>query len=234
LKSAFLANMSHEFRTPLNSILGFSELLETGAAGELNEKQARYVKNVRHGGAHLLELVNDILDLSKVEAGLLTLRAERLNLCEVIQESVLELRPVAREKKIELACPLREGFQVNADRVRVKQILYNLLSNALKFTPESGMVRVETWREAGEVKVAVVDNGVGIPREAQQAIFEEFYQHGSTARGTREGTGLGLAITRRLVEAHKGKIWVESEPGKGSCFVFTLPGAEMHGPAAPA
>ena len=222
LKSQFLASMSHELRTPLNAIIGFSDLLAEKTADHLTEKQKRFVGHVRNGARHLLQLINDILDLSKIESGLLELRRESFGVSEALPEVLSVIRPLAMAKKIRLE-HAQETFSVYADRVRFKQILYNLLSNALKFTPEGGTVRVEGSTAGNTVCIAIRDTGVGIRPEDQQLIFEEFRQAGETTRGVKEGTGLGLAITKRLVERQGGTIRVTSELGKGSCFTFTLP-----------
>jgi signal transduction histidine kinase/CheY-like chemotaxis protein len=228
LKSQFLASMSHELRTPLNAIIGFSDLLAEKTAGDLTDKQQRFVGHVRDGARHLLQLINDILDLSKIESGLLELRRETFSVSEALPEVLSVIRPLAMAKKIRIE-HAQETFSVYADRVRFKQILYNLLSNALKFTPEGGTVRVEVSTGDNLICIAISDTGVGIRSEDQQLIFEEFRQAGETTRGVKEGTGLGLAITKRLVERQGGTIRVTSEIGKGSCFSFTLPA----GAAAP-
>ncbi len=226
LKSQFLASMSHELRTPLNAVIGFSELLNEETAGPMNEKQRRYIEHVLNGARHLLQLINDILDLAKVEAGQLLLRPEVFDLAEALPEVLSTIRPLAMSKHITVEGRVAAGVNLYADRVRVKQILYNMLSNAVKFTPEGGQVWVEAQAAGKEARITVSDTGVGIPPEEHQAIFNEFYQVGTTTKGVKEGTGLGLAISRRLVEAHQGNIWVESEPGKGSRFSFTVPTAE--------
>src|SRR5439155_3408713 len=222
LKSQFLASMSHELRTPLNAIIGFSDLLAEKTAGHLTDKQGRFVGHVRDGAGHLLQLINDILDLSKIESGLLELRRESFSVSEAMPEVLSVIRPLAMAKKICIE-HVGESLSVCADRVRFKQILYNLLSNALKFTPEGGKVRVESSSDGTLACISVSDTGVGIRPEDQQLIFEEFRQAGETTRGVKEGTGLGLAITKRLVERQGGTVCVKSELGKGSCFSFTLP-----------
>jgi len=225
LKSQFLASMSHELRTPLNAVIGFSELLKEETAGPMNEKQRRYIEHVLMGARHLLQLINDVLDLAKVESGQLLLRPEEFVLSEALPEVLSTIKPLAMNKRIQVENRVSGNIQLRADRIRVKQILYNLLSNAVKFTAEGGQVWIDATLLNGSVCVSVTDTGVGIPPEEHQAIFNEFHQVGTTTKGIKEGTGLGLAISRRLVESHEGNIWVESEPGKGSRFSFTLPAA---------
>ncbi len=222
LKSEFLASMSHELRTPLNTILGFSELLSEENAGTLNEKQKRFLSHIQRDAGHLLELINDVLDLSKIEAGRLELRLEKFPMAVAVAEVLTSIRPLAATKGISLDSDLDTTLVLQADRLRFKEILYNLLSNAIKFTPSGGRVWIESSVIEGSVCILVGDTGIGIASEDQQPIFESFRQASATTKGVREGTGLGLAITKRLVEHHGGRIWVESEPGKGSRFFFTL------------
>ncbi|HMH00541.1 MAG TPA: response regulator [Terriglobales bacterium] len=222
LKSKFLASMSHELRTPLNAIVGFSGLLAEKTAGPLNEKQQRFINHIKQGADHLLQLINDILDLSKIESGLLEIRCEDFRVASAMPEVLSIVRPLAMTKKIDIEQSLPDLW-IHADRIRFKQILYNLLSNALKFTPEGGKVRVDCASQNAFVYFAVSDTGVGIRLEDQQVIFQEFRQVGETTRGVKEGTGLGLAITKRLVEQQSGTINVESELGRGTTFSFTLP-----------
>jgi PAS domain S-box-containing protein len=231
MKSQFLASMSHELRTPLNAILGFSSLLAEHSPGPLNEKQSRFVEHIHRGGQHLLQLINDILDLSKIEAGRLELHPEACSIGALLPEVLSLIRPLAMAKRIRLERPEETLQPVYADPVRFKQILYNLLSNAVKFTPEGGQVTVEVSGNAHAMCLLVRDTGMGIPADELENIFNEFHQVGTTTKGVREGTGLGLAITRRLVEQHGGKIWVESAPGQGSRFYVSLP---AHGPCSPA
>jgi PAS domain S-box-containing protein len=222
LKSEFLARMSHELRTPMNAIIGFSDLLDEQSEGPLNETYKRYVMHIREGARHLLELINDVLDLSKIEAGRIQLAEQIFAAADALAEVLSVIMPLAEIKKIRVAARVSPELNVYADRTRFKQILYNLLSNAVKFTPDGGRVVVESARaEDGGVRFSVSDTGIGIPPEEREAIFEEFHQVGA-ASSAKEGTGLGLAITRKLVELHGGKIWVESRPGEGSCFYFTL------------
>jgi signal transduction histidine kinase len=225
LKSEFLASMSHELRTPLNAIVGFSDLLAEEGAGPLNEKQKRFVEHVRSGSRHLLQLISDILDVSRIEAGRIELHRENLRAGEAVDEVLSVLRPLILNKQIEVVSATKGDVSVYADRVRFKQILYNLLSNAVKFTPERGSVSVEASHGDGYTTISVADTGIGIPKEEQAAIFDMFRQAGSTSKSAKEGSGLGLAITRRLVEFHGGEIKVSSEPGQGSRFMFTLPDA---------
>ncbi len=223
MKSKFLANMSHELRTPLNAIIGFSDLLAEGTAGTLNTKQQRFVNHIKQGSGHLLQLINDILDLSKIEAGQLEIRCEHFPVAEAIPEVLSNIRPLTMAKNIEIQQKMQTTRTVFADRVRFKQILYNLLSNAAKFTPKDGKVEVACVEEGDMLSISVTDTGVGIRPEDQSLIFEEFRQVANSGKSPEEGTGLGLAITKRLVERQGGRISVESSPGKGSRFTFTLP-----------
>jgi PAS domain S-box-containing protein len=223
LKSKFLANMSHELRTPLNAIVGFSDLLADGSPGELNDKQKRFVNHIKQGSAHLLQLINDILDLSKIEAGQLELRCEDFQVKDALPEVLSAIRPMAMAKNIQVHHKLEADRAVYADRVRFKQILYNLLSNAVKFTPKDGRIDIDCVEKGSEVYISVSDTGIGIRAEDQKVVFEEFRQIEGNSNTANEGTGLGLAITKRLVEQQGGKISLESEPGKGSRFTFTLP-----------
>jgi signal transduction histidine kinase len=223
LKSEFLASMSHELRTPLNAIVGFSRLLEEQNVGTLNAEQMNYVQHVAKASHHLLALINDILDLSKIEAGYLELNPECFELSEALAEVLSTIRPLARTKNINMAIRVSNRDTIYADRLRFKQILYNLLSNAIKFTPEFGDVSIDYSKKATSVLINVADNGIGIPVDEQEAIFEKFHQAHAYASEAKEGSGLGLAITRRLVEAHGGSIWVASRPGFGARFSFTLP-----------
>jgi PAS domain S-box-containing protein len=223
MQREFLAGMSHELRTPLHTIIGFSELLGEELQGPLNEKQKRFVGHIHKDSLHLLELINDILDLSKIESGRLTLRPEAFDLGAVVKESIATVRGLADTKhlRVETFVDLRSALV--ADRLRVKQILVNLLSNAVKFTPDNGRIIVDAHARAGKVMVSVSDTGIGIPATEHTSIFDKFHQVGATTKGVREGTGLGLAITKRLVEEHGGEIAVESTPGQGSRFSFTIP-----------
>jgi len=223
LKSEFIASVSHELRTPLHTIIGFAELLGEEAEGQLNEKQRRFLRHIQTDSEHLLGLINDVLDLSMIEASGLTLRTEVLPLRMAISEAVNAIRPFATARSV----TVREGevpdVDVQADPLRLRQVLYNLLSNGVKFTPAGGEVSVIAAPEGAMMRITVCDTGVGIAPEEYERIFDKFYQVGKTTVGVRQGTGLGLTICRQLVELQGGRIWVESEIGKGSCFHFTLP-----------
>jgi signal transduction histidine kinase len=225
MKSDFLARMSHELRTPLNAIIGFSDLLAEESAGPLSQKQKRFVDHVSAGARHLLQLINDVLDVSKIEAGKTELSLDDFWVADAIAEVLSVVAPLAETKAIETNSRVPTDLIIHADRVRFKQILYNLLNNAVKFTPEGGKVDVEAYSEKEFVRVCVADTGKGIPAEEQRLIFEEFHQVGDTAQNANQGTGLGLTITKRLVELHGGKIWVASQPGSGSRFIFAIPHA---------
>jgi signal transduction histidine kinase/DNA-binding response OmpR family regulator len=221
-KDQFLSTMSHELRTPLNAVLGFSDLLSEERYGPLNERQQRYVKHIHTGGKHLLTLINDILDLSKIEAGRLQLAIDSVLLSTSFAEVVDTMRPLADKKSHTLVYRALPGLSVRADATRLKQVLMNLIGNAIKFTPEGGKIELAAKRVANFVRVEVRDSGPGIPPEEQQRIFDAFYRLRRSEKAI-EGTGLGLAITQRLVELHGGELGVESEVGVGSCFHFTLP-----------
>jgi len=231
MKSKFLASMSHELRTPLNAIVGFSDLLAEQTAGGLNDKQKRFVNHIKQGSSHLLQLINDILDLSKIEAGQLELRCEDFRVKDALPEVLSTIRPLAMAKNITVEDKLEADWAVYADRVRFKQILYNLVSNAVKFTPKGGRIAIDCHQDENSIRISVTDTGIGIRPEDQAIIFDEFRQVEGTAEANHQGTGLGLAITKRLVEQQGGRISVESELGKGSRFIFTLPaGSTSPGP----
>jgi signal transduction histidine kinase len=222
-KSEFLANMSHELRTPLNAIIGFSEVLGERMFGELNEKQEEYLKDIHASGQHLLSLINDILDLSKVEAGRMELELTNFNLPATLDNALTLVRERAGRHGIALHISVDARVeQVRADERKVRQVVLNLLSNAIKFTPEGGRIHVRAVPGHGGVEVSVSDTGVGIALEDQEAIFEEFRQVGTADRKV-EGTGLGLALSRKLIELHGGMIRVQSQVGGGSTFTFTIP-----------
>jgi signal transduction histidine kinase len=222
-KSEFLANMSHELRTPLNSMIGFSQVLRKRMYGEINAKQEEYLDDILSSGKHLLSLINDVLDLSKIEAGQVELEVATFSLRETLERGVVMVREPAVEKRVRLSLALAPAVDlVDGDERRLRQVVYNLLSNAVKFTPRGGCIDVASSRVNGEVQVSVTDTGPGIAPVDHERIFEEFQQT-DVGVDQREGTGLGLALSKRLVELHGGRIWVESEPGQGSRFVFTLP-----------
>lgn len=234
-KSAFLASMSHELRTPLNGIIGFSELLVDQRFGPLNKTQAEYVETVLTSARHLLGVINDVLDLSKVASGRMELALEHVAVAPVAANATAALKALAQAKRIEVRLAMREALPaVLADEGRLKQIFYNLLSNAIKFTPEGGAVtiRAETvaapnGAPADQLEVSVTDTGIGIQQEDQERVFREFEQVRPESPRSHQGTGLGLALTRRFVELHGGRLWVESAgKGKGTTFRFTLPLAE--------
>ncbi|HSE84745.1 MAG TPA: GAF domain-containing protein, partial [Candidatus Binatia bacterium] len=223
-KSEFLANMSHELRTPLNAIIGFSEVLQERMFGELNEKQAEYTDDILSSGRHLLSLINEILDLSKVEAGRMELEVATFDLPVAIDNARTFVRERATKHGINLDVTVDERLgDFVGDERKIKQVLLNLLSNAVKFTPEGGRIGIKARQADGAVEISVSDTGIGISPEDQAKIFEEFRQVGADYAHKVEGTGLGLTLAKKLVELHGGRIWVESEVGKGSTFSFSLP-----------
>jgi signal transduction histidine kinase len=240
MKSSFLANMSHELRTPLNSIIGFAEILKDKMFGDFNERQEKYLSHILTSGRHLLQLINNILDLSKVEAGKMKLNLEPFSVNRVIDEVQTIIKTLAYKKNIEIQLELCPEVIMYGDAAKIKQILYNLLSNAIKFTPEKGLVIIHTLEAAEGVIVdrgtaapwivpvkslllSVKDTGIGINPNDQERIFLEFEQSEQTRGKGYEGTGLGLALTRKLVELHGGQIWVKSAVGLGSEFSLLLP-----------
>jgi two-component system, NtrC family, sensor kinase len=222
-KSAFLANMSHELRTPLNAILGFSQVLRERLFGDLNEKQEDYIDDILSSGNHLLSLINDVLDLSKVEAGEVELQVAPFSLRESLERGVVMVRERALKDDVQVSLTANPEVDIVAgDERRIRQVIFNLLTNAVKFTPSGGVVDVRAAQVNGEVRISVADTGPGIAAEDRERIFEEFQQTDAGIE-KREGTGLGLALSKRLVELHGGRIWVDGELGDGSTFVFTLP-----------
>ena len=222
-KSDFLASMSHELRTPLNAIIGFSQVLREGMFGSVSEKQAEYLEDILSSANHLLALINDVLDLSKVEAGQIELERAPFSLRETLERGVVVVRERASDDGVSVSLAADpEADVVEGDERRIQQVVFNLLSNAVKFTPAGGAVDVTSARVNGVVRVSVADTGPGIAVEDHERIFEEFQQAESGVQ-QREGTGLGLALSKRFVELHGGRLWLESELGKGSTFVFTLP-----------
>jgi two-component system, cell cycle sensor histidine kinase PleC len=224
-KSEFLANMSHELRTPLNAIIGFSEVLYDQKFGPLNETQRDYLNDVLESSKHLLSLINDILDLAKVESGKMELVLSNFSLKELLEHSLVFIKEKAFKQNIELSLGIADevGY-LRADERKVKQILFNLLSNADKFTPDGGKIGINARITGSEVEVSVWDTGIGIAPEDQGKLFKEFIQLENTLTKQYKGSGLGLSLAKKLVELHGGKIWLESEgKGKGSNFKFTLP-----------
>ena len=223
-KDEFLANMTHELRTPLNSIIGFSQLLHDENAGTLNQKQSRYTSNVLTSSKHLLDIVNDILDISKIESGTVELQYEKMPISTIFNDINTTMAPFASKKNIKIESNINPDLTtIMADKNKVKQILYNLINNAIKFTPEEGHITINAFRRGDVLQVEVKDSGIGISKIDTEKIFRPFVQlDGSTTR-EYTGTGLGLSIVKRFVELHNGKIWVKSETDKGSTFTFTLP-----------
>ena len=226
-KSDFLANMSHELRTPLNSIIGFSQMLGDKAFGELSKKQLRYAHNINESGLHLLNLINDILDLSKIEAGKLELDLSKVKIASLLENSLVMIREKALNHGVHLDCCIPQeltSLEIIADERKLKQIAYNLLSNAIKFTPDGGTITLKAWQEQEKLFVSVSDTGIGIRPEDQERIFGKFEQVDSSYSRQQEGTGLGLSMTKNLVELHQGKICLVSQgEGFGSSFTFMLP-----------
>ncbi len=235
-KSEFLASMSHELRTPLNAVIGFSEVLLERMYGDLNDKQDEYLRDILSSGQHLLALLNDVLDLSKVEAGRMELELTTFGVRDAIDDSLSMVRERAAQRGIALECEVAPDVSdVRADRLRIRQVIVNLLSNAVKFTPPGGTVRVSAVAASGDVDISVVDTGPGVPMDDRERIFESF-QQGGRGLSREEGTGLGLTLSRRIVHLHAGRMWLDSAVGAGSTFGFTIPGsappvAETHPPA---
>ena len=223
-KSDFLANMSHELRTPLNAIIGFSEIMADGMAGPLTEQQKEYLNDVIDSGQHLLNLINDILDLSKVEAGKMELEPSEFNLRELIERSLVMFKEKAMKHNIKIKTDVEKEIEsIVADERKIKQVIFNLLSNAMKFTPDGGKVGINITKADNEIRITVWDTGVGISKEDMPKLFQPFRQLETVLSKKYPGTGLGLNLCKRFVELHGGKIWGESEVGKGSEFIFTIP-----------
>jgi two-component system CheB/CheR fusion protein len=225
VKSEFLANMSHELRTPLNSINGFSEVLYDETFGSLNEKQKKYLNNILISGKHLLLLINQILDMAKVEAGKMNLALSSLPMKSLLNEISLLVEDMVSKKKIEMILEIAEDLpDIEADDLKVKEIIYNLLSNAVKFTPEGGRIGMRAKKDNSEIEVVVWDTGVGIASENMEKIFEGFFRVDTPYSRITEGTGLGLPLSKKMVELHGGKFSVESEGlNRGTLVRFTLP-----------
>jgi signal transduction histidine kinase len=234
VKSNFLATVSHELRTPLTSVIGYSEMLLEGIAGELNDEQREYVRTVMEKGDQLLQLITGILDISRMEAGEMRIDKVPVDLDGVISIALSTIAPHARRKRLSLHCTVPPGLPlVLGDRDKIRQVMLNLLGNAVKFTPEGGRVEIaaeeaplsapEMVARGKGVRVWVQDSGIGIPQDHLKRVFDPFFQVDNTSTREYGGTGLGLSIVKRLVEAHGGAVWVDSDPGKGSTFSFTLP-----------
>lgn len=224
LKSEFLASMSHELRTPLNAIIGFSELMLDGITGEVTDEQKECLNDIHNSGQHLLELINDVLDLSKVEVGKMEFKPVELKVSEVISDAIQTVRSLLEKKEHSIGVHVEEGIRnIYADKSRLRQVLLNLLSNATKFTHQGGKLEISAKTQGGQCLIGVKDNGIGIKPEDQERIFEVFTQAETIGDETPKGTGLGLTLTRQFLAAMGGKIWVESEYGKGSTFFFTVP-----------
>jgi signal transduction histidine kinase len=223
-KSEFLANMSHELRTPLNAVIGFSQMLKREVFGKLNEKQMEYVDDIYTSGGHLLSLINEILDLSKVEAGRMELQLGSFHPADAMESAVGLFKEKAVTHGIELRLDVATQIQeMTADERKLKQVLLNLISNAMKFTPDGGEIDIKAVGRDGGIEISVSDTGPGISEEEQKLIFEEFHQGSAEYVQGKEGTGLGLTLSRKFVEMHGGRIWVSSQQGKGATFTFTIP-----------
>jgi signal transduction histidine kinase len=223
-KSEFIMAISHELRTPLNSIIGFSDILKTKNFGELNEIQEKYIDNIHLSGNNLLLIINDILDLSTVEAGKIDLSIEKMSIADVINESIDINEDIAKQKKIQVITEIELGPDlIEADRNRIRQVLFNILNNAIKFSKPEGIVTITARKEGDKAQVSVSDTGIGIKEEDIGRLFKEFEQIDRGVSRQYGGTGLGLVISKKLIELHGGSIWVKSKYGEGSTFSFTLP-----------
>ena len=224
-KSEFLANVSHELRTPLNSIMGFSDLLKDRSFGELNEKQRSYASYIHSSGEQLLNLINDVLDLSRIETGRAAIKLDKIKLADTIKDVLLIFKDKAANNNIEITIEIEKEIKsIEADEHKIKQVLSNLLSNAIKFTPAGGSIHIRArMPQTDFVEASVEDTGIGIKPEDIPKLFKPFSHLESVYTKTTKGIGLGLALAKRLVELHGGKIWVESKYGKGSKFIFTIP-----------
>ena len=222
-KNEFLANISHELRTPLNSIIGFSEVLKEGIIGDLNDKQKEYINDIYVSGVHLLGMINEILDISKIESNAMNINYSKFDLNMSINEVINVIKPLIQKKNITLNCDIKPNIELEADYQKIQQILYNLLSNAIKFTPNNGEISIITEIEEDSIIIKIKDTGIGIDSKYLGKIFGKFVQLHSVYTKKESSTGLGLTITKELVELHKGKIYVESKINEGSTFIVKLP-----------
>jgi signal transduction histidine kinase len=225
-KSEFLSSMSHELRTPLNAIIGFSEILQDRYFGDLNERQADYIKDIWESGKHLLALINDVLDISKVEAGKMELDLSQVNISVLLLGSAAMIREKVVKHNITMGIAVSDDLEtltIAADEIKIKQVMFNLLSNAAKFTPDEGEISIKATKQDSIIRVTVADNGIGISPMELESIFDPFYQVSGGIKDKTPGTGLGLALSRRFIEMHGGQLWAESKgTGAGSTFIFTL------------
>jgi signal transduction histidine kinase len=223
LKSEFVANVSHELRTPLTSILGFTEILIDGAAGDIGTEQQEYLEIIERSSRRMLRLIDDLLLLSRLETRSIEVRVEEIDLTSLIQEAGLELSLSAEKAGVSLACSVDGDAPMQCDRERIRQIIDNLVNNAVKFTPSGGTVTLSGWRESGAWMISVADNGIGIPESDLENLFKKFFRASNADPKITPGTGLGLTITKAIVEAHRGTISVESIQGTGTTFTVCLP-----------
>lgn len=226
IKTEFLANISHELRTPLNAIIGFSEILKNGFYGKLNEKQTDFVDDIHISGIHLLGMINELLDISKIEAGAMNLNKTKFKIDLLVNEVVNVVAPLAIKKQIKIVTSIKYNKEIIADYQKIKQILYNLISNAIKFSPENDSIEIQIFKEKSDLFIQVNDHGVGIALENHKKIFDKFVQLENSLTKTESSTGLGLTITKKLVQLHNGTITVKSELGKGATFIVKLPCAD--------
>lgn len=222
-KNEFIANISHELRTPLNAIIGFSEVLSSQIFGPLNEKQAEYINDIYTSGVHLLGMINEILDISKLESNAMSVNYSVFYPKTAMEEVVNVMKPLADKKQLSVSCNCSFEDKVSLDYQKLQQILYNLLSNAIKFTPQNGKIEIQAAKLDKNLVISVQDSGVGVDPKAQEKIFDKFVQLENTYTKTGSSTGLGLTITKRFVEMMNGKIKIESTPGEGATFIITLP-----------
>jgi signal transduction histidine kinase len=223
-KSEFLGNMSHELRTPLSGVIGFSDILLEELSAGMNEAQIKYISTINRSGNQLLHIINKILEISCIDSGRMCIRLDRLSIHSAVEHTYTSLNSLAVRKRIELRTDIDSSLtEITADVEKFKSVLYNLVENSIKFTPEGGIVTIRAIPEVNHIKISVSDTGIGIPDKEKERIFEPFFQVDSSASRSYGGTGLGLMLVKEYVKMHEGMIWVESEPGKGSTFTFTIP-----------